>query len=94
MTKEPLTYNIGGQALSAPGLKIQKGFIWPVGTDSQSNMLTNPSSSNNILQYNGSGIPHSQPVTLASGVLNMMVMNQGDYDSLTPKNSQTIYFIT
>ena len=94
MAKEPTTYNIGSQAIYAEGIKLGKGYLWPAGTDSSSNMLSNPSVSNNILKYNGSGIPHSEPVALASGVINMMVMNQGDYDALSPKSSTTLYFIT
>ena len=40
----------------------------------------------------GSGIPYSEPITNASGVVNMMVINSGTYDGITP-DANTLYFI-
>ena len=40
----------------------------------------------------GSGIPASEPITGASGVVNMMVINSGDYEGITP-DANTLYFI-
>jgi len=44
-------------------------------------------------KFNGSGIPLSHPVTNASGVNNMMIINSGDYTSLASKDPNTIYFL-
>ncbi|MCP3698307.1 MAG: hypothetical protein GY920_07115 [Aliivibrio sp.] len=44
-------------------------------------------------KFNGSGIPVSHPVTNASGVNNIMVMNEGDYTSLGNKDANTLYFL-
>ena len=44
-------------------------------------------------KFNGSGVPISGPVMLASGVNNIMVMNEGDYTSLSSKDANTLYFI-
>lgn len=35
----------------------------------------------------------SAPITSASGIINMMVINQGDYDNLSPPDDDTLYFI-
>lgn len=45
------------------------------------------------LHFNGSGIPVSHPVTNASGVNNMMIINSGDYTALASKDPNTIYFL-
>ena len=45
------------------------------------------------LHFNGSGIPFSHPVTNASGVNNMMIINSGDYTALASKDPNTIYFL-
>jgi hypothetical protein len=44
-------------------------------------------------KFNGSGIPVSHPVTNASGVNNMMIINSGDYTALASKDPNTIYFL-
>lgn len=44
-------------------------------------------------KFNGSGVPVSGPVMLASGVNNIMVMNEGDYTSLSSKDANTLYFL-
>ena len=44
-------------------------------------------------KFNGSGIPISGPVTGASGVNNIMVMNEADYTSLSSKDANTLYFL-
>ncbi len=44
-------------------------------------------------KFNGSGLPISSPVTGASGVNNIMVMNEGDYTSLSSKDANTLYFL-
>ena len=91
MAKSPITTNFGGQAIQTAGLKLINNYLWPVGTDSTTNVLY---SNADQLHYNASGIPFSEPVSVqASGVKNMMIMNQGDYDGLTP-DANTIYFIT
>jgi len=91
MSKSPITTNFGGQAIQTPGLKLIDSYLWPVGTNSTTNMVY---SAGDQLHYNASGIPFSEPVSVqASGVKNMMIMNQGDYDALTP-DANTIYFIT
>ena len=91
MSKPPITTNFGGQAIQAAGVKLINNYLWPVGTDANTNVLT---SYGDQLHYNASGIPWSEPVSVqASGVKNMMIMNQGDYDALTP-DANTIYFIT
>ena len=40
----------------------------------------------------GSGIPYTEPVSGASGVVNMMVINSGTYAGITP-DANTLYFI-
>ena len=45
-----------------------------------------------ITDGNDGYLVSSAPVTYASGIINMMVMNQGDYDNITPDND-TLYFI-
>jgi len=40
----------------------------------------------------GSGVPYTEPIAGASGVVNMMVITSGTYDSITP-DANTIYFI-
>ena len=45
------------------------------------------------LNYNGAVVPKSDPVTNASGVHNMMIINEADYTALGTKDPNTIYFI-
>lgn len=46
------------------------------------------------LHFNASGIPFSEPISDASGVLNMMVMSEATYNSLGTKDANTVYFLT
>jgi len=90
MAKSPITTDFGSQAIQTPAVRLIDNYLWPAGTDSTTNVLY---SNADQLHYNASGVPFSEPVNLASGVLNMMIINQGDYDALTP-DANTIYFIT
>jgi hypothetical protein len=38
--------------------------------------------------------PFSEPVANASGVVNMMIMSETTYNALSPKNANTLYFLT
>ena len=56
-----------------------------------------PGTAGQSLYSNANGIewrdsPVSEPVTNASGVTNMMVINSGDYEGITP-DANTLYFI-
>jgi len=44
-------------------------------------------------KFNGSGLPISSPLVGASGVNNVMVINEGDYTALGSKDANTIYFL-
>jgi len=44
-------------------------------------------------KFNGSGLPISSPVAGASGVNNIMVINEADYTALGSKDANTLYFI-
>ena len=56
-----------------------------------------PGTAGQSLYSNANGIewrdsPVSEPVTNASGVTNMMIINSGDYAGITP-DANTLYFI-
>ncbi len=78
------------------GDMIMTGDLYTSGVNLADDVPTNKSqmlyNDNNQLNFNASGIPFSEPISLASGVNNMMLINSGDYSSITP-DANTLYFI-
>ena len=69
---------------------IQIDAITPTAT---TNKLYNTGGSVAPLNYNGSGIPFTDPEASSSGVKNMMIMTEAIYTGLASKDANTLYFL-